>query len=344
VPVLLLPWSWDATVHDGLAAWLFEAGLPAPELTTSPTAGAIALGRIGDVAAAPGWLSVGVVAAAVAALARRDTRAKVLPAWVVLLVALAAMALLAGHFFLPRGHVLAQPVWWGLPLLVATGAAVCAAAVAGADIGSTLSGVSFGWRQPVGVLVGVAAVLSPAAGLVWWLVTGTQGPVTRGPAEPVPAYMSEAAATRPTNGVLVIRGSSKQGFEYVVLRGDGLRIGDDSVLPTVTAQQPMTSLVGDLAASPDSQDIATLARHGVRYVYLPAPADPRLAGNLDSVSGLNFASAVRRGSRAWQVELPPSARALPTPSGSWRPLLLAVEAVALLMAAVLALPSRRQRR
>ena len=67
-------------------------------------------------------------------------------------------------------------------------------------------------------------------------------------------------------------------------------------------------------------------------------------GNLDSLSGLNFASAVRPGSRAWQVEAAPSAAALATPTGSWRPLLLAVQALAVLAVAVLAIPSRRQRR
>ena len=343
-PVLLLPWSWQATVHEGLSAWLFEAGFPAPGLTSSPTAAELALGRIGDLAAAPGWLSAGVVVAAVVALARRDTRARVLPAWVVLLVALGSMALLAGHSFRPTGQAVNQPVWWGLPLLVASGAAVCAAAVAGTDIVPRLSGSSFGWRQPLGALAAVAALLSPVAGLVWWVVSGVDGPLHVGPAEPVPAYMSEAAAARPVNGVLVIRGSSRTGFDYVLLRGDGLRTGDASVLPPVAAERPVTSLVGDLASAPDAADIAALARHGVRYVYLPAPADPRLAGNLDSVSGLNFASAVRRGARAWQLDKPPSDAALPRPPGSRRPLLLAVEALALLVVAVLAMPSRRARR
>lgn len=344
VPVLLLPWSWQATAHDGLAAWLFEAGLPAPGITVSPSAAAIALGRIGDLAAAPGWLSVGVVAAAVAALARRDTRAKVLPAWVVLVVALGAMALLAGHQLAPRGHVTVQPVWWGLPLLVASGAAVCAATVAGTDIASRLSGASFGWRQPLGVLVVVVALLSPMAGLVWWLVTGVQGPLDRRAPDPVPEYMSEAAQSAPTRGVLVIEGGGRAGFTYRVLRGEGFRLGDDSVLPSVQAERPMTRLVGDLATSPDTSDTTGLARHGVRFIYLPPPADPRLAGNLDSLSGLNFASAVRRGSRAWQVQAAPSGAALATPTGSWRPLLLAVEALALLVAGVLAVPGRRQRR
>ena len=344
VPVLLLPWSWQATVHDGLVAWLFEAGLPAPGITVSPSAAALALGRVGDLAAAPGWLSAGVVAAAVAALARRDTRAKVLPAWAVLVVALGAMALLAGHQFAARGHVTAQPEWWGLPLLVASGAAVCAATVSGTDIVSRISGASFGWRQPLGVLVVVAALLSPVAGLVWWLVTGIQGPLDRSATDPVPTYMNEAAQSSPTHGVLLIEGSRADGFQYRVLRGDGFRLGDDSVLPTVQADRPMTRLVGDLATGPDPSDVTALARHGVRFIYLPPPADPRLAGNLDSLSGLNFASAVRRGSRAWQVEAAPSAAALATPSGSWRPLLLGVEALALLAVAVLAVPSRRQRR
>jgi hypothetical protein len=63
-------------------------------------------------------------------------------------------------------------------------------------------------------------------------------------------------------------------------------------------------------------------------------------GNLDAVSGLRSASALRPGSRAWQLDARPSRAALPAPEWSLRPGLLILEALAIITAAVLAAPTR----
>jgi hypothetical protein len=156
--------------------------------------------------------------------------------------------------------------------------------------------------------------------------------------------MSDAAEADADHGVLVVRGGGDEGLEYVVLRGDGQRIGDDAVAPSSTAQQPLTDLVADLATAAQASDVAALSRHGIEFIYAPAPVDSALVGNLDSVSGLTAASAIRPGTRAWQLEAEPTDAALPEPSGSWRPWLLAVQIIALVAAAVLAAPSREVRR
>jgi len=335
VPVLLLPWSLFSLSGSRYASPFFEAGLPSLSLLSPLGSWDLLLGRPADIGSAPGWISIGIVLAAVAALLRSDTRSKVLHAWVVLIAGLGAVTLLAG---------LDQPTWLGFPLLLVQASAICAAAIAGRQISEQLSGSSFGWRQPVGALVVVAAVLSPVAGLVWWASTGIDGPLDRGVVDAVPAYMTDAAEQDAENGVLIVRGNRKSGFEYVVLRGDGPRIGDDSIAPTSKSQQPLTNLVANLATTGQADDIGSLSKHGVEFIYVPAPAEPVLAGNLDSVSGLTAASAVRPGARAWQLEADPSSEALADPSGSMRPWFLALQFVALLVVAVLAAPSRRVRR
>ena len=332
VPVLLLPWSLAPLLAGGIAGWWYaEAGLAAADLLTDLGPVHLLLGRAADTGAAPGWVTAGIVVAAVAALVRRDTRGVVLVAWVVVVTGLAATLLLdaAGR-------------WAGFPLLLAHGAAVVAVAVAGTGISAQLTGRSFGWRQPVGLVVVAAAVLSPVAGVLWWAVAGVTGPLDRSPASGVPSYMTDAVERDSRHGILVVR-TGDPGLQYVLLRGDGRRLGHDSVQPTDLQQRQVTSLVADLATEPTPEHVHELSRQGIEFVYLPPPTDPVLVGNLESVSGLTSASAPRPGSRAWQVEAEPGGAALPERPESLRPWLLALQAAAVVTVAVLAAPSRRAR-
>ncbi len=340
--VLLLPWSLLTWSHLGPASWLFEAGLPSPALVTPLSRLDVLLDRPGAFGA-PGWISWGIPVAAVVALLRPDTRRGVLGAWLVVVAALVVTAGLApGTYALASAPTRSQPLWLGFPLLVVAAAGITAIALAGTGIRGRLAGVSFGWRQPIGLVVVAAALLSPFAGLVWWLTAGDQGgPLDRRPASDVPTYMTDESAVDPLHGVLVVRGTRRTGFDQLVLRSAGMRLGDDSLLPAAEKQRSLTDLVARLATAPEASDIADLSGYGVEFVYLPAPADPQLVGNLDSASGLTPGSAVHRGARAWQVDARPTDRALPSPSDGVRRWLLLGQGLALLVAAVLAAPTRR---
>lgn len=340
VLVLLLPWSLATWSHQGPAAALFEAGLPSPHLARALGRWDLVLGRPG--AGAPLWLSTGVLLAALAALLRPDTRRAVLRAWTVVVVALATTAVLASSTFSTSSSTTDQPLWMGFPLVVAQAAGIAAAALAGSGIRSRLTGASFGWRQPVGALVVVLAVLTPLASVLWWASSGSAGALHRGSGSDVPTYMTDAALEAPVNGVLVLRGSTASGFRYVLLRQPGMRLGDDSVLPSAAAQSRLTAYVEDLAAAPTAAEVRALSRLGVAFVYAPAPADAALAAHLDSVSGLSRASATGRSDRAWQLDSPPSDEDLHLAADRSRPWLLLVQGLALGVAAVLAAPSRRR--
>jgi GT2 family glycosyltransferase len=333
VPVLLLPWSLTGLLGDRAAPWYAEAGLPALDLVTDLGAWHLLAGRAAttELGAAPGWLSLGIAAGAVAALVRRGTRPVVVAAWAVVVLGLAVAVLLD-----------AAGEWTGFPVVLAHGAAITAITVAGAGIGAQLSGRSFGWRQPLGLVVVVGALLAPVAGLLWWVLNGVEGPLDRGPAHRIPAYMLDAVERDPDQGILVVRREGS-GLGYTLLRSEGARLGDDTVTATGDAQDRLTALVADLATAPTADDVADLSTYAVEFVYLPPPADPDLVGNLDSVSGLRTASALRPGSRAWQLDADPSRGSLPEPDWSLRPLLLVIQGLAVFTAFVLAAPSRRVR-
>ena len=340
--VLLLPWSWSTWFSGGPLSWLHEAGLPVPRLAEPLSRWDVLLGRPG--AGAPAWMTVGVVLAALAALLRPDTRRAVLRAWVVLAFALVATAALAANTHATRTSDAEQALWLGFPLVVAQGAAICAAAIAGAGIRRRLSGSSFGWQQPLGVLVAALAVLTPVVSIAWWVWSGSDGPLERTRATSVPTYMTDAAAEDPVNGALVIRGSRPSGFGYVLVRGPGTRLGDDSVQPDDRAQSALTRRVADLVTAPEPADIEALSRMGVAYVYAPVPADTSLIGNLDSVSGVTPGSADQPGARAWRLETEPTGADLSRTDDRLRPWLLAVQGLAIVVVVVLAAPSRRGRR
>jgi hypothetical protein len=83
-----------------------------------------------------------------------------------------------------------------------------------------------------------------------------------------------------------------------------------------------------------------LASFGVGFVYAPAPVDSRLAGNLDTLSGVTPGSA-SPGARAWQVQVPVTDQSVRTATSALRPWLLGLQALALAGAAVLAAPTRK---
>jgi hypothetical protein len=279
----------------------------------------------------------------VVALGREDTRSRVLVAWAFVLLGLVPTALLAGVQVDVASSGTSERVWLGVPLLLVQAAAVTAAALAGAGIREALGSQTFSWRQPVGAVVAVAALVTPLLGLGWWAVKGTDGVLDRRSVTAVPAYMTDAAKTDPRAGVLVVRGSQAAGFRYLLLHDRGLRLGDESVLPTSDEQKPLTALVANLASAPGDDVVTRLLGSGVRYVYAPRPVDQQLAGNLDSLGGVDQASALVAGSRAWKLPVPPGGQAPePDHGGAWQPWLVALECLGVLVAGVFAAPTRKR--
>lgn len=318
--VLLLPWAALMWSNHGGADWLFEFGRPASELIGARDAWDLALGRPGAVGSAPPWLSAVLMIAAIAALLRRDTRRRVVACWWVIVVAFAAAGMLNGLRLVEATTGVDELVWSGVPLLIAQAAAILAVAIAATGLREVMASHAFGWRQLTSAALILAVAVSTLLGLGWWAVQGTgdpeQGLVDRRAVTAVPRYMTDAAETDPGQGVLVIRGDQRAGFRYQVLRERGLRLGDDSVLPTAVEQEPLTRLVGALAASPDGTDVDRLAGLGVRFVYAPPPVDSQLAGNLDVTDGLERASAPAPARVAGSSPAPGQVRSDPNGSGT----------------------------
>ncbi len=334
---LLAPWSVATWSHQGPASWLFEAGLPVPGGGLTPWD--VLTGRPGG--GAPGWLSVLVPLAAVAALVPRATRPAVQRCWVVLVVALGTVALLSGVSASTANAPQDRPLWLGFPLVLAQGAAISAVVLAAGARG--LEPRRAVARPGVAALLLLALAATPLLSVGWWVATGSGGPLDRGRPADLPTYLAEAVATDAADGVLVVRGTAADGFTYLLLRRDGLRTGDEAVLPTPAEQAPLTARVTDLVTAPGPEDVRALARAGVAYLYAPAPADPELVADLDSLRGVSPGSAPP-GARAWLLEAGKRRTVPAVPGDARRPWLLALQGLAVVAVPVLAAPSRGGRR
>ncbi|MGH8825260.1 MAG: glycosyltransferase [Jiangellaceae bacterium] len=298
-PIVLIPWT--AQVAREPVLLVTEAGMPGPDLSDSALAPwAILLQHPGGPGAAPVLLGVGVVLAGWAALFRKDRRVLVLAGW-----ALAATALVAGLVVsrLPvTGPTLETPVagWPGYPAVLVGGGLLVAGAVGAERARQRLSGASFGWRQPLAVIVAVLAAAAPIVGAGWWLVRGADDPLDRRDPTVLPTYVADEGARPERVRTLVLSRADDGPVTYALLRRAGPRLGDAETGPPPEDYAALDRVVGDLVSDRGGADATALAPFAARYVYLPAPADPGLVDVLDTVPGLTRASAPE-GAVIWQV-------------------------------------------
>lgn len=348
VPVLLLPWWLPLLVHGGAAGLLLEAGAPVTDPALAPDGPGALLGRVGEVGAlgAPAWLGVVLLVLGLAALLPRRSRVGVLVCWLVAAVVAVTAALVSLAPLSLDGVPVAPGV--GALVVLWQGCLVTAAVLGGQGLleGGALQAGAGERTRPVLALaatVAVAALVVPLGGMVWAVLDGQEQLVDE-PAGDVPAYMLQSAATGPEHGILVVRGSVQDGLTYAVVRDDGPTVGEDEVLALTAEDAGVTGRVQALVSAPTPAVVAGLAGDGVEYVVLPAPVDGRVAAGLDATSGLAQASAGDRSTRAWQVERALDPDAVSGSGGWWRPVLLVVQALAVLAVLVLAAPTTREAR
>lgn len=323
---------------------LVEAGRAA-SVAVRPDVWHLLAGTSAGPGSAPAWITLGIPLAAVVALARTETRMRVLRLWVIaLLGALCVMVLARVEVSLPGVPDPFRP-WPGFAMLLVLGTLVAAIAVAADGALGVVTRGSFGWRQPVAVIGFLGALLAPVAGTGWWLAHGTEGPLHRSASLQVPAYMVELAAARHDSATVLLRGGPGSGrhreVSYRVLRPGTDNLGDDGVLAMTEPDRGVGAAVAGLIARSSATAADVLAEHGIAYVFASAPVSPAVAGALDASRGFAAASSPNPHARAWRVEPRQSLLAVDAQGSGLHPWLIAVELLALVSGLVLAMPSRR---
>ena len=333
---LLAPW-WVGALRSGAAGLLVaESGRqPGAQVGTLD----VLSGRLEG--GAPVWSGVLLLVLAALALVPRATRIPVALCWLVVLVSVVLAAVLSG---LSLDLVaLSGPAGLGTVVVVVQAALVTAALLGAQGLVRDRAPAERGARTRValraaGLVAAGAAVLVPAAGLVWTVdgddLLGSE------PAKVVPAYMLQSSVTGPEHGILVVRGTLAGGLSYTVRRDDGVTLGEDEVLAFTPTDAAAQEAVATVLARPTSTAVSALGDLGLEWILITAPADGSVAASLDATTGLVQAST-DPGTRAWRVDRPMDPAAVDGPGSAVHVALLVVQGLSLLLVLVLCAPTLR---
>jgi GT2 family glycosyltransferase len=317
--LLLTGWMWDRVLDPSAVWWeagLVDATVDGRPLDLAPGPLDLAGGVPGGVGTGPALLGLVVVALGVVALGRTDRMRLVATAWLVALVGLGLAVVGAGQRIDVEVGTPSAAVWVGFPLACWLAGLAVAAGLAADRVSDFLAGRSFGWRQPVAVGASAVAALVPLAVAVWWVIDDDTA-LRRADPVPVPVYLAAQASGPEQSATLVLSGSTADGVGYEIVRDDGTRLGEETVLPERSEVERMDRAVADLLTTPDTATVSALLDQGIGAVYASPPVDATVASALDGAAGLTRAGTTDPEARAWQAVAPSgAARLVPVADGS----------------------------
>ena len=290
VPVLLLA-PWTLLVRHEPRLLLAEAGLPGPGLADprlDPVA--VVLGHPGGPGAYPLVATAGLAVAALAALLRSTRRRVVLAAWATVAVAAVAGVLISRATVPSLVAGGTEPAWPGVACAVVV-LGLLVAAVVGADgVRDRIRGTSFGWRQPLIVLVLVLCVATPVVAAASFVRRGAGDPLQRAQPADLPAFVVADAAEPAHPRTLVLSGT-RDHVTYNLLRTGGLQLGDAEIGRVRAGSDPLAPVVADLVAGRGGDTAARLRTFAVGHVLVAGRLDRALAESLDGAPGLGRVAA-----------------------------------------------------
>lgn len=305
-PVLLLPWTIAVVERPGLL--LLEAGLPGPGLSDPALAPvSLLLQSSGGPGALPWWLGFPLVAGALAALLSDRRRRLVLAGWATAGTGLAVGLAVSLTTVSTATAQTAVAAWPGFGVAVVAGGLLLASAVGAERARTRLGQRSFGWRQPLTLVVVGVAALAPVVLAGWWVVRGADDPLARRDPVVLPPFVA-AEGDEPARPRTVVLARGDDGsIRYGLLRDTGPRLGDAETGPPYASFDRLDVAVADLVSGRGGQEAEVLTDHAVRYVLVAAPVDEDLVATIDAVPGLRRLST-NDGAALWS--LPDSAARL----------------------------------
>ncbi|KAK1181539.1 glycosyltransferase [Streptomyces sp. NBS 14/10] len=283
-PAVLAPWSADLLTDPG--RFFDEAGLD----YTTGSASALHLLALspGGPKAGGTLLLLGFVLAALAALMRAERQLAVRTAWAVALTGFLFAALVGGS-------------GWAGPATLVYGLALLSAGVVGAEgARERVAAQSFGWRQPLALLIAVAAAAAPLWAAASWMLSGADGPVGRRDPDQVPAFVAAESSTRDQARTLVLDGDAARA-DYVLVRGSGARLGDAELTGAAGGDSRLDRVVANLIAGSGADQTSQLGGYAIRYVLVRDSAPRQMGRVLDATPGLTRLSQ-EDGSALWRVD------------------------------------------
>ncbi len=254
---VLLPWSWHVLTDPVLL--VSGAGGRTGVPGALPDAVDLLFLRAGGPGPGPAWLAAGLLAAALAGLARERRRRIAVGCWAVALVGYAfAVVVVRGPGDLPHGYP-------GPALALVAAALTAAALVAGEGARTRLAEYSFSWRQPLAAAVAAAAAAVPVLAAGDWVVRGAAGPLDRRPVQALPPAALSELRRAPGSRVLWLALDGGR-VDYALTTAAGPRYGDGSLHVPGRTRAVLDGFVRDVASPRGTSAAEGLATFAVRYV------------------------------------------------------------------------------
>lgn len=292
--VVLAPWSLSLLRHP--TSFFLEIGLPGVNLERpAPTPLGLLLGNPGGPGTYPAWFGVGLLLTALAALLRGTRRRVVVSAWALALVGFGSAVVIAGLKVTPPGSNQSVVAWPGVSTAM-LGLGLITATVVGAEgARERIATASFGWRQPLTVLITGAAVLAPAAAGVWWLARGASGPVARVSGQVLPPYVAAEGQTAARPRTLILTSADSGTIGYGIVRDAGPTIGVADMRVSQAQNNQVDAVIGQLLSGNGGDAAQQLASLDVGYVMVSPNAPASVTQALNGVAGLTQRSTAQGG-------------------------------------------------
>lgn len=312
-PLLLMPWTSTVWAHSPAALAGFgpaASGLADRALRPFD----VLLLHPGGPGLPTVWLGVPLLAAALAGLARSRRWRFALAGWAVAATGVTGGVLVARLSTAPLAGGATAPVWPGVATAVAGAGLLMAAVVAADGLFGRLTGSSFGWRQPLAVVLAVTAAAVPVVAAVSWVRGGDRTALDRRDPIALPAFVAAEVSGPTQTRALLLRPEPDGTLRYAVLRRGGSNLGDTDLPGVPGATDRLTPVVRDLAAGRGGAVAGGLAQSAIRYVSVSPPGDERLVRALESSAGLSRVAA-GPGVALWEVAGPVGLLTVVAPDG-----------------------------
>jgi GT2 family glycosyltransferase len=280
--VMLGPWLAQRALHP-LRLW-WEAGFP---MAAHASPLQLLLGRDGGAGAAPMVLNVALPVLATLAIVPRRSRNHVLLCWAIALIGLVVAIVGNALSFTTTFGPVATPAWVGVPVMVWVTGLLTAVMLATPEV--------LGLPRTMLTVLTVAILLLPVGAGAWWIVRGSDQPLTMTPPETVPSYLAANAGS-----TLVVTGSAEHGADLRVVIDEGPFLGQEALAPNPERSAALRRVVERIMARPSRADVSDLSDLGISAIYAP-DVDPGIARRIDGAPGLRPAGSDNPNSRVWMV-------------------------------------------
>jgi hypothetical protein len=299
-PALLMPWSARLWQHPALLA--LGVGQPSAQLQARRLPAIdMLLMHPGGPSLPPVWLDAVIALAALAGLLQLTRPGPARLGWLIAIDALVGGLIVSGVQAQAPGSTDKFAGWPGVATAMVGAGLLTSAAVAGTRLRARLTQTSFGWRQPLALVLATAAAATPIVAGAFWIADGTGHVLHAGPVNMLPPFVAaESAAHGQARTVVLTPGPAGQ-VDYSVLRDRNQQLGDAD-LPSDPAQVAVVSAaVADLAAGIGQRAATELSHAGIRYVLVPESADAGLGAKIAAGGGV-LPQNTSAGWRVWQVQ------------------------------------------